>query len=274
MTRALGEFGVWERASDVTPEMAREIEQMGFGAIWLGGSPAGHLRDVEVVLDATERIPVATGIVNMWRDDARTVGESYLRIDDKHPDRFLLGVGIGHPEATSEYTRPLDKIVEYLDQLDEMGVPRERLALAALGPKALRLSAERTAGAHPYLTTPRHTELARSVLGEGPLLAPEHKVILETDPARARTAARATVGRYLRMVNYRNNLLREGWDTEDLADGGSDRLVDALVLARDVTGIADGLRAHITAGADHVGIQALGDDPLAEYRELAEVLFE
>jgi probable F420-dependent oxidoreductase len=258
--------------SGITPELAEQVEMLGFGAIWLGGSPKGDLDDVEKLLDATERIPVATGIVNMWRDDAATVGESYRRIVARHPGRFLLGVGVGHREAIDQYRQPFDKMVGYLDRLDEVGVPREDVVLAALGPRVLALAAERTAGAHPYLTTPRHTGYARRVLGAGPLLAPEHKVILDSDPARARSVGRPVVSRYLNRVNYRNNLLREGWTEEDFLDGGSDRLVDALVLHGTVEEVAVGLVAHHEAGADHVAIQVLGDEPLGMYRELSRAL--
>jgi probable F420-dependent oxidoreductase len=272
MRNEIGSFGVWRMASAVTPELAGQVEALGFGAIWLGGSPGGDLEVVERLLDATERIVIATGIVNMWRDEAANAAESYLRIAARHPGRFLLGVGIGHREAIARYRRPLDKMVDYLDRLDEAGVPREDLVLAALGPKALTLAAERTRGAHPYLTTPRHTGYARGVMGAGPLLAPEHKVILDVDQARARATGRPVVARYLDRVNYRNNLLREGWSEDDLVDGGSDGLVDALVLHGTVEEVAAGLTAHIEAGADHVAIQVLGDDPEEAYRELSEAL--
>jgi probable F420-dependent oxidoreductase len=258
--------------SGITPGFAAQMEELGFGAIWLGGSPKGDLVDVEKVLEATEAIPVATGIVNIWREDAETVGESYLRISAGHPGRFVLGVGVGHREATEQYHKPLDKMAGYLDQLDAAGVPKDDLVLAALGPKALTMAGQRTAGAHPYLTTPRHTGYARRVLGDGPILAPEHKVILDTDPVQARTLARPVVSRYLNRVNYRNNLLREGWSEADLLDGGSDRLVDALVLHGTVEEVAAGLTAHLEAGADHVAIQVLGDDPLEMYRELSRTL--
>jgi probable F420-dependent oxidoreductase len=272
MRPVLGQYGVWRMISGITPAFAGQAEELGFGAIWLGGSPKGDLVDVETVLDATEGIPVATGIVNMWREDAETVAESYHRVSAGHPGRFVLGVGVGHPEATEQYHKPLDKIADYLDQLDATGVPKDDLVLAALGPRALTMAGQRTAGAHPYLTTPRHTGYARQVLGDGPILAPEHKVILDTDPARARTLARPVVSRYLNRVNYRNNLLREGWSETDFLDGGSDRLVDALVLHGTVEEVAAGLTAHLEAGADHVAIQVLGDEPLAMYRELSQAL--
>jgi probable F420-dependent oxidoreductase len=268
----LGAFGVWRTLSGITPAMAAQIESLGFGAIWVGGSPGGDLVEVEALLDATDRIPVATGIVNMWRDDAEIVADSYHRISERHPDRFLLGVGIGHREATQEYHKPIEKMTDYLDRLDIAGVPREGRVLAALGPKALTMAAERTAGAHPYLTTPRHTGYAREVMGSGPLLAPEHKVVLEADSTIARSLARPVVSRYLSRVNYRNNLLREGWTEQDLVEGGSDRLVDALVLHGSPEEVAAGLTAHIDAGADHVAIQVLGDDPIDSYRKLSEVI--
>jgi probable F420-dependent oxidoreductase len=182
-------------------------------------------------------------------------------------------LGIGHPEATSEYQKPYDKMVSYMDDVDTAGVPADRMVLAALGPRALRLSAERSAGAHPYLTTPRHTRFAREVMGGGALLAPEQKVISGVDPDRARAMARGNVARYLRLVNYRNNLLREGWTEDDLSGDGSDQLVDELVLHGGSDHVVAGLQAHLDAGADHVGVQVLGDDPVAGYRQLAEMLF-
>lgn len=228
------------------------------------------------MLDSTERVVVATGIVNMWKDDAPSVAASYHRITTRYQDRFLLGVGIGHPEATQEYRDPYDTIVSYLDQLDEAGVPVDRRVLAALGPKVLHLARDRTAGAHPYLTTPEHTREAREILGRGALLAPEQKVVLETDAERARAIGRPKVRTpYLGLRNYVNNLKRLGWTDEDVADGGSDGLIDALVVHGDAESVARGVRAHLDAGADHVTIQALtaDGDPLPAYRELATALF-
>ncbi|HSO49543.1 MAG TPA: LLM class F420-dependent oxidoreductase [Acidimicrobiia bacterium] len=272
MRADIGAFGVWRMVSGITPELAEQVEALGYGAIWLGGSPTGDLEAVEVVLDATERIPVATGIVNMWREDAATVAESYRRVSGRHAGRFLLGVGVGHREATQEYHKPYDKMVDYLDRLDAAAVPQEDVVLAALGPRALTLAAERTSGAHPYLTTPRHTDQARLLIGRDPLLAPEQKVVLETDATLARAIGRPVVSRYLTRINYRSNLLREGWAESDLEAGGSDRLVDALVLHGTSEDIAAGLTAHLDAGADHVAIQVLGDDPLDGYRQLSGVL--
>ena len=163
------------------------------------------------------------------------------RVAAAHPGRFLLGVGIGHPEATQEYRSPYDTIVDYLDVLDAEGVPVEDRALAALGPKVLALAAERTAGAHPYLTTPEHTRHAREILGDGPLLAPEQKVVLDTDPVAARALGRPAVDRpYLHLRNYTSNLKRLGWTDADLADGGSDALIDALAVHGDAATVAAG----------------------------------
>jgi probable F420-dependent oxidoreductase len=267
----IGRFGIWRRVAEIDEDIAREAESLGYEAIWVGGSPPGDLVAVEVILDATERIPVATGIVNMWREDAATLAASHHRLREKHPGRFLLGVGIGHPESTSEYSDPVAKIESYLDELEAAGVPNEEIILAALGPRILQIAAERTAGAHPYLTTPRHTRFARDVVGDGPILAPEHFVVL-SDGGGAHDAGRQTVDRYLRLDNYRRNLAREGWEESDVGDGGSDRLVDALVLHGSPDRIADGLRAHLEAGADHISLQVIGGDPGDAHRRVAAAL--
>ena len=272
MTIALGTIGIWQFTGNATPELAVEAERLGYGTIWIGGSPDGDLQLAEALLDATERITVATGIVNMWKDDAATVAASCNRLEAKHPGRFVLGVGIGHPEHTGEYQSPYDKIVEYFDQLDDAGMPAERRILAALGPKVLELSAARAAGAHPYLTTPEHTAFARKIVGPDTLLAPEHKVVVSTDADQARTLGRKVVKRYLDLVNYRQNLLRFGFTEADLADGGSDRLVDALVLHGDADTVAAGVRAHLEAGADHISIQVLGPDLIPAYEALSAAL--
>ncbi len=268
----LGTFGVWRSLRSIDQAMAGEVEKMGYGAIWIGGSPPGDLHAVEEIITATDQIPVVTGIVNMWRQDASTVAKSFHRIEARHSGRFWLGVGVGHRESVDEYRTPMEKISEYLDGLEAAGVPSERLVLAALGPKALQVAADRTAGAHPYLTTPSHTAMARAVMSSGALLAPEQKVTIDDDPRRAREAGREIVRRYLRLVNYRNNLVREGWDPSDLTDGGSDELIDALSLHGSPESVANGVRAHLTAGADHVCLQAIGQNPLDEYRILAGLL--
>ena len=272
MRIALGPIGVWQFTGNATPALAAEVERLGYGTIWIGGSPEAGLEQAEQLLRATERITVATGIVNMWQADAATVAASYHRLEAGHPGRFLLGVGVGHREATTEYRDPYGKIVEYLDQLDDGGVPADRRVIAALGPKVLELSAARAAGAHPYLTTPEHDGFARKIMGPSALLAPEHKVVVGTDTERARAIGRKVLKRYLALVNYRSNLLRLGFSDDDLAGEGSDRLVDALVLHGDPGTVAAGLRAHLEAGADHICIQVLGEDLPAAYRALNEAL--
>ncbi|GII83489.1 LLM class F420-dependent oxidoreductase [Sphaerisporangium siamense] len=272
---ALGEVGVWRVAAQVTPALASSLEELGYGAIWLGGSPGGDLRKVDEVLAATSTLTVATGIVNIWNDDAAAIGAAYRRIAEAHPGRFLLGVGAGHREATAHYAKPYEALNAYLDGLDAAGVPVEGRALAALGPRVLRLSAARSAGAHPYLTTPEHTRQAREILGAGPLLAPEQKVVVSDDPREARAVARRAVAPYLGLANYAANLRRLGFGDEDLAGGGSDRLIEAVVALGDPSTIRQRVDAHLAAGADHVNIQLLtssGQDPLDGYRALAEAL--
>jgi len=270
MSIELGTVGISRHPSGLTPEVVAEVEALGYGTIWVSGSPPGDLDVVERLLDSTEHIVLATGIVNVWKDDAVTVGASYHRITARYPGRFLLGLGIGHPEATQEYRQPYAKLVSYLDQLDDLKVPAEGRVLAALGPRVLRLSAERAAGAHPYLVTPEHTRRARQILGDGPLLAPEQKLVLETDPERARAIGRSRVENpFLRLTNYVSNLRRLGWTDADLADGGSDALIDALAVHGDAAAIARGVTAHLEAGADHVAVQVLNPDPLPALRALA-----
>ena len=273
MSIELGPIGIWRHASGLTPQVVAEVEALGYGAIWVGGSPDGDLGVIEHPLDITDHIAVATGIVNVWKDDAATVSASYHRITARYPGRFLLGLGIGHPEATQEYRQPYAKLVSYLDELDEAKVPAAGRVLAALGPKVLALSAQRAAGAHPYLVTPEHTRQARQILGEGPLLAPEQKVVLETDPEQARAIARPRVQTpYLGLTNYLANLRKLGWTDADFADGGSDALIDALVVHGDGDAIGRGVTAHLDAGADHVAVQVLGSDPLPALRALADYL--
>jgi len=257
----LGRVGVWTFGAP-KPEQAAEIEKLGYSAVWPGGSPAGDLAFVEPLLAATEKLQVATGIVNVWTAPAAQVAESYHRIEAAYPGRFVLGVGIGHPEHTKEYRKPYDVLVEYLDELDTAGVPVARRVVAALGPKVLRLAADRSAGAHPYLTTPEHTAEARKVIGPDAFLAPEHKVVLTDGWAEATEEARAigrqTVDFYLNLSNYLNNWRRLGFSEDDIAKPGSDALIDAVVAHGTPDAIAARLTEHLDAGADHVTIQVLG----------------
>ena len=276
----LGQIGAWFNPrydDDTRTEFVIQAEELGYPTAWLGGGRASisDLSLVERVLDETATITVATAIVNMWTNDPADIAESYQRIAARHGDRFLLGIGIGHPESITTYRQPYATMVDYLDQLDAGGVPGDRRILAALGPRALRLAADRTLGTHPYLVVPDHTREARQLLGPDVAIAPEHKVVAETDADIARSIGRPFVADpYLRLQNYTNNLRRYGYTDDDINDGGSDRLIDALVLHGTIDAIATGLRAHLDAGADHVAIQVLtaGNDPMPGYQQLAQTL--
>ncbi|PXX05359.1 LLM class F420-dependent oxidoreductase [Mycolicibacterium moriokaense] len=256
----LGKFGVFGHHDlwrQVSPEQLQEIESLGYGAVWAGGSPAADLSWVDPILDATTTLQLATGIVNIWTADAGPVAESFHRIDKAYPGRFLLGIGVGHPEAGHEYKKPYDALTEYLDALDQHGVPKDRRVVAALGPQVLKLSARRSAGAHPYLTTPEHTAQARKLIGPEAFIAPEHKVVLTTDAEKARTVGRKALEIYLNLTNYLNSWKRLGFTDEDVAKPGSDRLVDAVVAYGTTDAIAARLKEHLAAGADHVPVQVL-----------------
>jgi probable F420-dependent oxidoreductase len=272
----LGRYGIWRPWQQLAPTLVVELEKLGFGTVWVGTSPPGDLEIIAEYLDATSRITIATSVVNMWQDGAAEVADAYHRIDRQYPDRFVLGVGVGHPEQSAEYRSPYQTMVDYLGGLDAGGVPRERRLLAALRPRALRLARDRAAGAVPYLVTPEHTRRARAILGPAPILAPEHKVVLERDPERARAIGRSRVQNpYLGLTNYLHSLREMGFGDDDLAGGGSDRLVDALALHGTPEQIAAGLDEHFAAGADHVAIQLLTEpetDPLPDYVTLAGAL--
>jgi len=269
----LGPYGVWLPSRSITPDLAAQIESLGFGAAWIGGSPDADLKWVEPALAQTSSLQLATGIINIWSSPAAEVAESYHRIENAYPGRFLLGIGVGHPEHTDEYRKPYDALVEYLDVLDGASVPTSRRVLAALGPKVLELSAERSAGAHPYLTTPEHTAYARELVGNTVFLAPEHKVVLTTDADEAREVGRQTVEFYLGLSNYVNNWRRLGFTDNDVRKPGSDKLIDAVVAYGTPEAIAARLNEHLEAGADHDAIQVLGGWPedklLAALGELA-----
>lgn len=268
----LGRFGSFGRG--VTPQQATEIEALGYGAVWVGGSPPAALSWVEPILQATTTLCVATGIVNICSAPAQRVAESFHRIEAAYPGRFLLGIGVGHAEMISEYRKPYNALVEYLDRLDDYGVPANRRVVAALGPRVLGLSARRSAGAHPYLTTPEHTARARELIGPSAFLAPEHKVVLTTDSARARTVGRQALDMYFNLANYRNNWKRLGFTDDEVSRPGSDRLVDAVVAYGTPDAIAARLNEHLLAGADHVPIQVLTEDDnlVSALTELAKPL--
>lgn len=252
-----GVFGLFEQWKQLTPVQLRDIEALGYGAIWAGGSPPADLDWVEPVLESTDTLQVATGIVNIWSSAAGPVAESFHRIEAAHPGRFLLGIGAGHPELVAEYQKPYDALTTYLDKLDVYGVPKRRRVVASLGPQVLKLSARRSAGAHPYLTTPEHTARARALVGPDAFIAPEHKVVLTTDAGRARTVARKALSVYLNGTNYVNNWKRLGFADADVATPGSDALIDALVAYGSADTVAVRLNEHLAAGANHVSVQVL-----------------
>jgi probable F420-dependent oxidoreductase len=267
-TPDLGSFGAWtfppnasyrDFGPRVTPEQAREIERLGYGTLWITGSPAAELSFAEPLLESTTALKVATGIVNIWSADAKTVAESFHRINTAHPGRFVLGIGAGHPEHTEEYRKPYDALVDYLDELDEYGVPANQRVVAALRPRVLRLSAYRAAGAHPYNTTPEHTAQAREIIGPNALLAPEHKVVQITRADSARAVGRKVLDgyNYLGLTNYVSNFKRLGFTDADLIPPGSDKFVDALIAYGTPDDIAKRLGEHLRAGANHVVIQVL-----------------
>lgn len=280
MTQAPGRIGVFSFwpvlqsfGGPAIGELGAELEELGYGALWLAAAKA-DLSLAEPVLGATHNLVFATGIINIWTEPAADLVEAYRA--SPHRDRLLLGVGAGHPEGNSAqgYGTPLTATERYLDELE--GIPRERLALAALGPKMLRLAAERTAGPHPYLVTPEHTASARNAIGAGPMLAVEQKVVLDTEPSSARETARGGVRNYLGLRNYAKNLRRLGFTDADFADGGSDRLVDALVGWGDEAAISRRVAEHLDAGASHVAVQVVtkDGDPRPGYRKLAPALRE
>jgi probable F420-dependent oxidoreductase len=264
----LGRVGIWsplwtQAAQSGDPDRvkaaadaAAEVEDLGYGAIWLGSSPA--VAFAGPVLDATRRLAVATGITSIWQHDAATVAGEWAQLDARHKGRFLLGLGVSHGEANPAYARPYEMMRRYLDDLP---VPASDIVLAALGPKMLALSRDRAAGAHPYLVTVEQVAEERQILGAGPVLAPELSVVLDTDPGRARETARGMLRRYLQMRNYRASFARAGFTDDDFPDGGSDRLVDALFGLGDADAIAARVRAMHDAGADHVAVQAIVANP-------------
>jgi probable F420-dependent oxidoreductase len=264
----LGRVGV-AVGGTVSGEEAREVERLGYGTLWVAGSPAAELAFAEPILAQTATLRLATGIVNVWTAAAKDVAESFHRIEAAYPGRFLLGIGVGHPEHTTEYRKPYDALVDYLDELDAAGVPAHRRVLAALGPRMLELAARRSAGAHPALTTPEHTALARKTLGSEALLAPSQLVWINPDPGASRTIGRQMIGNYLGTVNYASSWRRLGFTDDDLVPPGSDRLIDALLAHGTAEAVAKRVNEHLGAGADHVAI--LSPDPAKLMSTLAEL---
>ena len=288
----LGRVGLWTFQLDLLPaaqarETAAELESLGYPTVWV---PEAVNRDPiansAMLLAATDRLVVATGIASIWSRDAMAMQASHLTLSEAFPDRFVLGMGVSHQPMVDfvkghQYDKPLTKMASYLEAMDAaiyMAPRPERTTrvLAALGPKMLALAAEKAQGAHPYFVPVEHTPIARAALGEGPLLCPEQAVVLDTDPDSARAAARTHMATYLTLPNYTNNLRRLGWGDEDLDGGGSDELVDAIVAWGDEDAIAARVQAHLDGGADHVAVQVLGasmaEVPLPQWRALAPVL--
>ncbi|MBV9846266.1 MAG: LLM class F420-dependent oxidoreductase [Kutzneria sp.] len=282
----LGRVGIWNIAigsaepsdQSLVREAAAELDELGYGAIWIGGSPA--LDRAGALLGATARITVATGILNIWSHAAVDVAAGHAAIAADHPGRLVLGLGASHAALVKDYRRPLSFMRDYLDGLDAAGQPAAERVLAALGPKMLELARDRAAGAHPYLVTAEHTARAREVLGRDALLAPEVKVVLDGDRHTARAIARTHLAMYLALPNYLKSLRTLGFTDDDFADGGSDRLVDATFAMGDEQAARTRLRQHFDAGADHVCVQVVTEEgqrsafPREQWRRLAPLANE
>jgi probable F420-dependent oxidoreductase len=263
-------------------DAATELEELGYSRIWFSAGFGEHLpARFRELLDGTRRIGVASGIATIWHTSPAETAAFTEEAERDHPGRFLLGLGTSHAVLVegdgTDYRKPYSKMVEYLDALDAAGLAPERRILAALGPRMLELSRDRSAGAHPYFTTAEHTAEARATIGPDRLLAPEVAVVLEADAEAARATARQYTAGYLTLPNYTNNLRRFGWTDDDFADGGSDRLVDAVIPWGTAEQVAAGLEKHYRAGADEVAIQVLnGGDassfPAEAFRALAAIL--
>lgn len=289
----IGTYGIWTAALDMQPSVVAraavaELDELGFGAVWI---PETVFREpfvhAALLLGGSSRIKVATGIVNRYGRDPLACNAAMQTLNEAFPGRFLLGLGVSHEHLVAwvrkhDYSRPYSGMVDYLDAMEHArffaptGEPPAQMVLAALGPRMLRLAAERTAGALPYFVPPEHTAVARDLMGPGPLLAVEQMVVLEVDPSTARSTARRHMAVYLQAPNYTRNLARFGFGDDDVADGGSDRLVDAIVARGTMDDVLARVREHLDAGADHVCIQVLHPDtahlPLPEWRELSGAL--
>jgi len=281
-----GRYGVWVSQrlwpdeTNLVASAALELEALGFGSVWIGGSPPDDLELPEAILAATTRLVVGTSIVDIWRSRGEQLAASHARISQHFSGRFYLGVGSGHAPAAEAlgqaYVRPLTKLRDFLtDKLRY--VPAEQRMIAALGPKALATARDLTAGALPYLVPPEHTADARKILGPDRLLIPEQKIFLGADPEQARQVARRTTTSYLKLPNYTRMLRRYGLSDDDFAGEGTDRLVDTTVVWGDAATVRRGVDAHLDAGADHVAVQVLSADPhphlpVDEWRRAAKIL--
>jgi probable F420-dependent oxidoreductase len=288
----LGRVGIWTHFETVpiaqVPDLAAELEDLGYDALWI---PEVAGRDpfvtAALLLGATERLILATGIATIYGRDPVSMASVWKTLTDAFPDRFLLGLGVSHRPVVEglrkhEYGPPLTAMRDYLDGMDAapyMATPPSTepvRALAALGPKMLALAAERAIGAHPYFVPVEHTAIARTTMGPDAWLMPEQMAVLETDPVKARAIARKTMATYLNLPNYVNNLRRLGWGADDFANGGTDKLVDAIVVWGDEAAVRARCDQHFAAGADHVCVQVLPEEqfvlPVEGWRRLAPAL--
>lgn len=273
-----GDRGVWTSFwridEDEAGEAASVAEAAGYGAFWLGGSP--RLAQVRPLLEGSERLVVGTSIVNIWSYDPTDLAREYTELEAGFPGRVCVGIGVGHPEATSDYKRPLSALEKFLDGVDAAArpIPTDRRIIAALGPKMLAMSARRSLGTIPYFTSVDHTRAARAAIGPDAALIAELACVVDEDVERARATAREYAALYLRLSNYTNALLDHGFDQADIADGGSDRLIDHVIPHGSAADIAAAARAHRDAGADQVCFQPLGGEgvPAADWSALAVAL--
>jgi probable F420-dependent oxidoreductase len=271
-------------------EAAAELEELGFGAIWFGEATGREaLTQASLLLAATKQIVIATGIANIYARDPFAMAAGQKTLAEVYPGRFLLGLGVSHIPLVEtlrghRYEKPVSTMRAYLDAMDQVSYQavapsaKPMRVLAALGPKMLQLAAERADGAHPYNVNPEHTAQARGILGKDPYLCPEQAVVLVPDPTKARKISRDFLAIYLGLPNYTNNFLRLGFNNSDFKNGGSDRLIDSIIAWGDLNAVRNRIRAHQTAGANHVCIQVLTANPkqlpLAEWRELAPALLQ
>lgn len=273
-----GEYGAWTSYRAIGEENAGDAaaaaEAAGMGTFWLGGSP--RLAQVRRLLEGSESLMVGTSIVNIWGYDPAALAREYVELEADFPGRVCVGIGVGHPEATSDYRRPLTALEGFLDGVDDAAasIPVERRIIAALGPKMLATSARRSLGTIPYFSSVDHTRACRAAVGPDALVIPEVAYVLDEDVERARATARHYAKFYLGLSNYTNALLDHGFEQADIEDGGSDRLIDHVIPHGTAAEVAALVRAHREAGADHVALQALGADgvPAAEWSALTAAL--
>lgn len=281
----VGKVGIWSmelrfRDNDKGNALAAELDEMGYGTLWIPGLiDGGVLGVVDRLLSVTNNITIATGILNLWKHEPKDVADWFEALPDSQKSRVMLGIGISHgPLIGENWGKPMAKTREFLDGLKAAGMEMDNTCLAALGPKMLALSGERTAGAHPYLVTPEHTAQAREILGPGKLLMPEQGVVFGDDPAKIREIAEAGLSNYLALPNYRNNWLRLGLTEEDI-ETVSDRLIDSMFATGSASDMAGRVQAHHDAGADHVCIQIVSGAKIGDidalrphYRSLADAM--